>query len=147
MSSAEQCFTYKTQITERGPRASVYSRGSLGTVVRQSAQPRTFKNRRGEKTLLQEWVSNQLSRRFVCHSVNCSNFQQTFPTVSLFAAAAGTSRPLKQAVLLKNGGQEGEVEGHELDAGAVVEFVLKLHPENSKAREITLNFVFTSILQ
>lgn len=36
---------------------------------------------------------------------------------------------LKQAILFKNGGQEGEVEGHKLDTGPVVEFVLKLHPE------------------
>ena len=49
------------------------------------------------------------------------------------------SEGLKQAILLKNRGQEGEVEGQELDAGPMVEFVLKLNPEeNIKASKDTL---------
>lgn len=42
---------------------------------------------------------------------------------------------LKQAILFENRREEGEVEGHKLDTGPVVELVLKLHPEIKCSRQ------------
>lgn len=57
----------------------------------------------------------------------CELFQlpASFPIIK----SADRIQHLKQAILLKNGGQKREVEGQKLDTSPVVEFVLKLHPE------------------
>lgn len=50
----------------------------------------------------------------------------------------GSVCDLQQAFLFKDGGQQREVEGGELHAGAVVELVLKLHPETERAGQDTV---------
>lgn len=46
---------------------------------------------------------------------------------------------LKQAILFENRREEGEVKGHKLDTGPVVELVLKLHPEIKCSRHGRIN--------
>lgn len=56
-------------------------------------------------------------------------------SLPIIKSASAQIRHLKQAVLLKNGGQKREVEGQKLDTGPVVEFVLKLHPVEAERME------------
>lgn len=84
--------------------------------------------------MLQEWVLIRCLEGLLSSS-QCELFQLPAPFPAIKSGSCRAQQFLKQAILLKNGGQEGEVEGHKLDTGPMVEFVLKLHPEFKQQRK------------